>query len=197
MTTQQEALARFTEELNHVDDVAQIILKGHLVMEGLMNESIETFLLHGELVEIAGLRVHQKITLSRAISTSDQNNKMWELVSKVNTVRNALAHSLEPTRRSRAIQELRTIYVREFKDAPDTVEGIPKNIEQDIPPDTALCLYAVSAGIGYLHAHLSEVRRLKSWIVDLDMALNKGALQKHNSANAASKAAGSSPPTKV
>ena len=103
MTSLKDIQKRFTDELREVDDTAQVVLKGHLVMEGLMTEAIETFLLHGEFVETARLQVHQKIALCRAIATSDQNNKMWDLVSSVNSVRNALSHSLDPTRRSKAI----------------------------------------------------------------------------------------------
>lgn len=133
-------------------------------------------MLHGDLVEGARLQVHQKIALCRAMSTSDHNNKMWDLVSNLNTVRNALAHSLSQDRRSTAIQRLRTVYERELGNARDTVKGIPVGIEKDIPPDTALCLYAVAAVLGYLHAHLAEVRRLKTMVLKLDKAMNKGTL---------------------
>ena len=145
-----------------------------------MTEAIETFLLHGEFVESARLQVHQKIALCRAISTSDQNNKMWDLVTAINTVRNALSHSLDPDRRSRAIENLLSVYEQHFKDMPDAVNGIPKGIEKEIRADAALCLYAVAGALGYLHAHLQEIRRLKSMIVQLDAAMNKGALLRSN-----------------
>lgn len=178
MTSLQEIQKRFTDELREVDDVAQIVLKGHLVMESLMTEAIETFVLHGEFVEAARLQVHQKIAVCRAISTSDQNNKMWDLVSSVNAIRNALSHSLGPERRSKAMQNLRNAYELQFKDMPNSVNGIPKGIEKEIPPDTALCLYAISGILGYLHAHLQEVRRLKSIVIEIDSVMNKGALSK-------------------
>ena len=178
MTSLEEIQQRFTDELREVDDVAQIVLKGHLVMEGLMTEAIETFLLHGEFLDAARLQVHQKIAICRAISTSDQNNKMWDLVSSINVVRNALSHSLNLDRRTRAIQNLRAVYEQHFKDMADSENGIPKGIEKDMPADTALCLYAVAGALGYLHAHLEEVRRFKSIVVELDAAMNKGALFK-------------------
>lgn len=105
---------------------------------------------------------------------------MWELVSSVNSVRNALSHSLDPDRRSKAIQNLRNVYEQQFKDMSESVNGIPKGIEKEIPADTALCLYAVSGALGYLHAHLQEVKRLKSIVVELDAAMNKGALFRSN-----------------
>jgi hypothetical protein len=179
MTTLDEINKRFTDELQEVDDVAQVVLKGHLVMESIMTEAIETFLLHGEFLEGARLQFHQKIALCRAISTSDQSNRMWELVSSINALRNSLSHSLDPDRRSNAIQTVRTIYEEQFKDMPNSVKGIPKDIEKDAPADTVLCLYAISGSLGYLHSHLQEVKRLKGIIVSIDAIMNDGALQKH------------------
>jgi hypothetical protein len=176
--TLAEIQQRFTDQLREVDDVAQIVLKGHLVMEGLMTEAIETFLLHGEFIETAGLRFHQKIAFCRAISTSEQNNRMWDLVSSINALRNALSHSLDSDRRSKAIRTLRAIYEAEFKDLPNSTRGIPNDIEKDAPADMVLCLYAISGALGYLHAHLEEVKRLKSIVVGIDEVMNNGALRK-------------------
>lgn len=178
MASLEEVQKAFTDEVRYVDDVAQIVLKGHLIMEGLMTEAIETFVLHSEFAETARLQVSQKIELCRAISTSDQNNPMWGLVRSVNTLRNALSHSLDADRRAKAIQSLRSIYEQQFKDMPDAVKGIPKNIEKDVPADTALCLYAIAGCLGYLHAHLEEVRRFKVIVTELDAVMNKGALRK-------------------
>src|SRR5690348_17019375 len=148
MTTLEEIRNQFTDQLREVDDVAQIVLKGHLVMEGIMTDAIETFLLHGEFVDAARLQVHQKVALCRAISTSDQHNKMWDLVGSINTLRNALSHSLDPDRRSKALQTVRTIYENQFKDMPNSLKGIPNGIEKDAPADTVLCLYAISGCLG-------------------------------------------------
>jgi hypothetical protein len=176
MMSLAEINQKFTDEVRDVDGVAQIVLKGHLVMEGLMTEAIETFCLHGEFIETARLQMHQKISICRAISTSDQSNRMWDLVSSVNSLRNALSHSLDPDHRSKAIQRVREIYEEQFKQMPNSDKGIPKNIEKDIPPDLALCLYAIAVCLGYLHAHVEEVRRFKSLVLEIDRAMNKGAL---------------------
>lgn len=54
---------KFTDEVQFVDDVAQIVLKGHLVMEELLTEGLETYLLHGEFIDDARLQMAQKIAL--------------------------------------------------------------------------------------------------------------------------------------
>ena len=67
MTSLAEVNQRFTDQLREVDDVAQIVLKGHLVMEGLMNDAIEAYL----LTRSSPCRAHarkSKIAFCRAIS---------------------------------------------------------------------------------------------------------------------------------
>ncbi len=101
---------------------------------------------------------------------------MWDLVSSVNSVRNALSHSLDPNRRQKAIRNLRMVYEQHFKDMLNAINGIPKDIEKEMPADAAVCLYAISGSLGYLHAHLEEVRRFKAIIIELDAAMNSGTL---------------------
>jgi len=177
MTSLAEVNQRFTDQLREVDDLALIVLKGHLVMEGLMNDAIEAFLLHAEFADVARMRVSQKIALCRAISTSDQNNRMWEVISAINVVRNALSHSLDPERRARAIESLRKLYEEEFKHTPDAVNGIPKSVD-GMPADMAVCLFAIGGCLGYLQAHLAEVRRLKERILEMDAAMNGSAMSR-------------------
>ena len=107
MASLQDINKKFTDEVRYVDDLAQIVLKGHLVMEDLMTEALQVFLLQGEFVETARLQFHQKLSLCRGISTSDHQNRMWTLIASVNALRNALSHSLDPDRRAKAIQSLR------------------------------------------------------------------------------------------
>jgi hypothetical protein len=61
--TLAEVQKRFTDEVRYIDDLAQIVLKGHLVMEDLMTESIQTFLLHGDQIEGVRLQFSQKLAL--------------------------------------------------------------------------------------------------------------------------------------
>jgi hypothetical protein len=168
MPTLNEMNARFTEELRHVDDVAQIVLKGHLVIEELMTQSLETFLLHKEFLEDARLQFHQKLLLCRALSTSDHNNNMWNLVAAINSVRNHLSHSLDFAARAKRIEKLYAIYAAEFpRNPPAEVNGMSK--------ESATCMLAVAGVLGFLHGHHEEISRLKGVIIDMDI-FNGGKL---------------------
>ena len=81
MTTLREIQSRFMEEINVVDDLAQIVLKGHLVIEELLTEALQRFVHHSDYIASARLQFHQKLNLCRAISVSEQDNEMWEQLS--------------------------------------------------------------------------------------------------------------------
>ena len=169
MPTLEEVRAKFTDQLRNIDDVAQIVLKGHLVMEEVITESIQTFLLHKEFVEGARLQFHQKLQLCRAMSVSDQKNSMWNLLAAINSLRNHLSHSLDLSERSKRIEALNSNFAREFPDQ------LPEKLDP-MPREAAICMLAIAASIGFLHAHSEEVRRLKEIVLDMDKVLNKGKL---------------------
>lgn len=158
----------FYEEIRYIDDTAQILLKGHLVVEDLMNKALEAFVLHGEHVEDARLQFNQKLELCKAISVSENKNNMWNLIKKINVLRNALSHSLDPDRRKKAVESLASAYDQEFN--PKT-----RDIE-DMPEEAALCLAAISGSLGYLHSFLSEAKRFENLVKNMNNLMNNEPL---------------------
>jgi hypothetical protein len=169
MTTLDEIRTRFTDQLQTVDDVAQVILKGHLVMEEIMTDSIKSFVHHGELIENCRLQFHQKLQLCKAMSVSDQNNEMWSLISSINSLRNHLSHSLDLADRHKRISALEATYYQQF------AEGVPDGLAE-MPKDTAICMLAIAGAIGYLHAHSEEAKRFRDVVVQVDRGMNAGKL---------------------
>jgi hypothetical protein len=165
MPTLAEIQARLFDELRYVDDVAQIVLKGHLVMEELMNEALGTYLLHEEFLEPARLQFSQKLALCRGISTSEHNNNMWNLINSINALRNKLSHSLDGEQRSKKIQILALTYAQEFPGE------LPEGLEE-MSRDSAICIMAVSGCLGFLHAFVEEIKRLRGFIIALDRVMN-------------------------
>lgn len=156
------------DELRYVDDTAQIVLKGHLVAEDLMNKGLRAFLLHEEHLDKARLGFAQKIELCRGISLSDNQNNMWNLLQKINKVRNVLSHSLDPERRQTVIQSLKSIYDQEFDRSTRIYEGMSE--------ESALCVSAIGGAVGFLHSFVTEVERFEMLVKEMDKSLNKGAL---------------------
>jgi len=178
MGTLEELQKRFTDEIRYVDDIAQVVLKGHLVMEDLMTEAIQTFLFHGDMIEDAQFRFAQKIALCRGISTSEQSNGMWTLIAKINSLRNALSHSLDLQRRAKAIEAVRLVYIQEFPDHAKFFEKVEGQKGEQMSKELAICLGAIAACIGFLHPHLEEVKRFKAMVVSVDAVANGGAISR-------------------
>ena len=161
---------KFLNELKHVDDVAQIILKGHLVIEDLMNISIEKFVYHSEDIEDARLQFHQKIMICKSISLSNSKHNMWNLLKQINNVRNSLSHSLDNSRRTKAINSLQAVYDQEFDKETRKINGMSD--------EAGLCIASILGTLGFLHSFLDEIKRFKELVIKIDMIMNNGELSK-------------------
>jgi len=101
------------DQWQNIDELSQIILKGHLVLEERLTRIIGKFVFHAELVQSAKPRFIQKIEIARSISLDEHGNRMWELFKAINELRNQLAHSLDPERRdlkTEGAPEIRTVW---------------------------------------------------------------------------------------
>ncbi len=160
----------FENEISYFDDTAQIILKGHLVAEDLMNQALEAYVHHGEHVGDARLQFNQKLELCKSISVSENKNNMWNLIKKLNVVRNALSHSLDVERREKAINSLRSIYDQEFDIKYRNIEGLSE--------EAALCQIAMAGALGFLHSFLSEAQRFEGIVKSINLIMNNGSSNK-------------------
>ena len=168
MNEAQEVYAKFVDELQVVDDLAQIVLKGHLVLEEIMSEAIETFVHHGEKIQDARLQFSQKVKICRSMSLNEQDNPMWDLLQAINTLRNQMSHSLDRGKRERKVDSLVNHFDREFPELKDNVyDGMSK--------EASICLMSISTSIGYLKQFEAEVVRFRSHVDVLDEMVNKGS----------------------
>lgn len=166
--TIEDVQKAFSDEIKYVDDSAQILLKGHLVAEDLMNQALEAFVLHGEHIANARLQFHQKLELCRAISVSNNRDTMWSLIKQINVLRNTLSHSLDPIKREKAVVSLASIYDQEFDPKTRLIDGTSE--------EAALCIAAILGSLGYLHSFLDEAKRFEKLIKGMDACLNNGTL---------------------
>jgi hypothetical protein len=94
---------------------------------------------------------------------------MWNLIGAINSLRNQLSHSLDPGSRSKKLESLAVTYAQEFPELlPEKIEGMSR--------DSAICVMAISGCLGFLHTFAEEIKRLKSLVLTLDKAMNKGKL---------------------
>jgi hypothetical protein len=94
-----EAFQRFLRLLPHGKDKELVLLKGHLLIEEQIRALIDRRLKNPQaLMEAnAKLEAHQAIQLAQAFFPLGHMVDMWRAVSKLNTLRNGIAHTLGDT----------------------------------------------------------------------------------------------------
>jgi hypothetical protein len=144
------------------DDPALIILKGHLVIEERITAVIEKFVFHPEHLEKARLSFAQKVAVARCLSLDQSGNSVWELIEKLNSLRNKLSHSLDGEPRAKAMEALKVAYTRECGG----------KLEEDELDERVWLGGVLSLSLGFVHAFEQEVERFKGYVAIMDRAIN-------------------------
>jgi hypothetical protein len=107
--------------LNGITDGTLLTLKAHLLLEEALFEVVSAKCAQPQFFETANLSFHQQMQMARALcgvprddeKRSGQLDMFWEATKALNTLRNRLAHNLEPKALGPILKQL---YVRELKD---------------------------------------------------------------------------------
>ena len=162
----QPLLKRFVEQVEAVDELTVVVLKGHLLVEEALERITTKFVHHGDHLLKADPRFPQLVAMARAMSLDDQDNSMWELVLAVNGLRNQLAHSLEPSKRLQRFDQLKALYASQIPN-----EHAEVLLAADLP-DHKIATYAVAMCLGFLDSFEAEVERFRSVVNKMDKVLN-------------------------
>lgn len=162
--------AQLEEHFQYVDAIAQVVLKGHLLIEEALERIIGKFVFHPEHLENANLRFAQKLDVARSMSLDEQDNEMWDLAKAINSLRNELAHSLNSKKRQQKTQRVRGLYLKLLDD-----EEISAQHKQE--SDEVVLMWAASFFLGFLTSFESEVDRFKAFVSAIDRSLNS---QRHD-----------------
>ncbi len=126
-----------------IDNLTEFVIKGHLLLEEKFNSILRNCVYFPEFLASTSLRFQQKMQLVRAFCISPNGDGIWELISAINALRNGIAHSLDPDKRTEQFRRLKDVYLRELED--------PALREVDIQqPDDRLFLLAFSLSIGFV-----------------------------------------------
>lgn len=121
---------RYLSLLKREGDLPSIVLRGHLVLEELLYQWLHSHCLSPEHLDDARLRFSQLVPLVRALQKIPVGPpSLWQSLSKLNTLRNALAHNLEPPRLSEKVSDFvscslgaeRTAILTSHDDSPNSV----------------------------------------------------------------------------
>jgi hypothetical protein len=87
---------KFYKLLPRSDDATLVILKLHLLVEEQIRAFVDERLQNKEALESGKLVCHQVICLAEALCAEDIHSNVWEAARKLNSLRNHIAHRLEP-----------------------------------------------------------------------------------------------------
>lgn len=91
-----EAFERFLRRLPPGRDMTLMVLKGHLLIEEQVRAIIDLHVEKPEAVRRAKLDDYQAICLAEAFLPLPREPWLWVSVKKLNTLRNEIAHKIEP-----------------------------------------------------------------------------------------------------
>src|SRR5687767_14766676 len=84
------SIERFHEEMKSIDEVAHVLLKGHLLIEETLTEIIEQYIFHREHIAKARLSFAHKMHLAQGLCLRKNTLGEWELIAAINALRNDL-----------------------------------------------------------------------------------------------------------
>lgn len=133
----------FEHLLLRPDPLAGIILKGHLLIERLLTEFLGSRVFRNVPgVERADLKFGQLLDLCRAWAPQDELTPLWNLIGKINTLRNDLGHALETPKRAPLLADIRHSYAIMAKRAPSATVA-PSASDEDLLLATSALLSGV------------------------------------------------------
>lgn len=106
----QERFKRFDAHLPSSDDPTLVVLKGHLLAEEILENLIKSKCRFPEALEGVEIGFFLKAKLARALIGNSHPNglllpdSVWGMLEALNSLRNELAHALEPKKLEAKIQ---------------------------------------------------------------------------------------------
>lgn len=158
MSAAADLLERFDAEMMRVGPAVQITLTGHLLIEESINSILERYVFNAESLDAARLQFSQKVELCRGFALDKRELTIWKLISAVNRLRNAFAHSLDPAKHRAAMTAFTEAYKAELAGLPDHEQAVlnPEDERERVKLACSMCL-------GFLGAFDEDSKAYREW----------------------------------
>jgi hypothetical protein len=100
-------IASVRRELTKIDKFALTVLKAHLSIEALLDQTLELMVDRRKELNRVRLSFTQKAQLLRISVMQPGDDLVWEIVFALNTLRNEIAHRQDGERRNKSLDALR------------------------------------------------------------------------------------------
>jgi hypothetical protein len=116
-----------------VKDPTLVILRGHLLLEELLDEVLKAWLKDPSVLSDTRLTFHQKMKLSKGIISGGRDGFTWKPVDLLNQLRNRISHRLSPHDLELKIDEfLKCVYPEDYRDIPSDIYSKSKAMRKAI-----------------------------------------------------------------
>jgi hypothetical protein len=160
-----EFFEEFKKHITKVDELANVVLKSHLLVEQDLDEPIAVIFFHPDHVLNAGLNFDRKVQVVRAMSLRTDLVSVWDLLLALNSLRNQVAHrQTDPAGKKRKMDRLRQICLAYVK--PESRR------EHENDPDTTMVVFACAICSGFLRHFIDGYAELRKHINELDQKLH-------------------------
>ena len=159
------SIEHFREEMAKVDEVAHVLLKGHLLLEEALSQILDQYVFHRVHLTEARLSFHQKTFLARSLCLRKDQLGEWELLGAINALRNDLAHRLNSPDRDKKLGKVKDIYFREASGH--------KGIEEVKKETDAVVLFNACAHCaGFLASFEGDSKAFRWMVHAMDRSMN-------------------------
>lgn len=112
---QDEKWERYQALLPDTDDLILVVLKGHLIIEEMLNDLINRLCPNPQHIESAKLNFVQLTYVAQSMLLLPVMDGAWAAIKVLNTLRNKLSHHLEPKDMEKYIVELERLCTTDEK----------------------------------------------------------------------------------
>ena len=125
---QGDEINKLVDELvQQRDELRDIVLRGHLMVEQMLERAITAWLPEPSSFEEARLGFHQKLSLVRGLNVRHPNEPLWRALAALNSLRNDFAHKLTSTQRDQRVRNFLEVTESDFP-VPETVRKGKKEL---------------------------------------------------------------------
>lgn len=92
-------------EMANVKDEHLHIMRGHLLLEKKIRELVDAKLKKPEALKDARLSFSQIVCVAEALCWKQKSDLLWQLIKKLNNIRNSFSHQLAPKKYDELVKE--------------------------------------------------------------------------------------------
>ena len=147
---------RIKTHLPKTNDLTILTLKGHLLVEEVLDEIIHAYCLQPSHLDGVDIRFQVKARLARALIGDVLPESMWAMVDALNSIRNDLAHRLESQKLRTKIEAFVDIKYRDNKELkrPEKTPKAPDEIAHELSVTIHYLLGQLTVSETFVKAYL-------------------------------------------